>query len=177
MKSGVRSDAIGDNPFDRPGSCAGALPRQTSWNNGYNRIDDCKSGKESGGRVPSAKVHRSKPLGSAPPTGRSIRLVAGAKKCRPKGRLREQGRDLIFVSMARVVSCPVKSPMTYSSVWLRLLSSGRITNRCPLLQQYTTLSASRKFHWSNRSGISRGCTVSSSDSQTAHRLGWSMPQA
>lgn len=67
--------------------------------------------------------------------------------------------------------------MTYNSDWLRLLSSGRITKRCPLLQQYTTLSASRKFHLSSRSGMFKGRTVSSSDSQTAQRLGWSMGES
>lgn len=66
--------------------------------------------------------------------------------------------------------------MFYSSVLLRLLSSGSITNRCPLLQQYTTLSASRKFHRSKWFGKLMGYEVSSSDSQTAQRLGWSMTE-
>jgi hypothetical protein len=153
------------------------FPGKTRWNNGYSRIDDCKSGKVARG-LGLRPARQQIQCFAADELADGFLIAQGKKNAARKAAEQSHGREMVgFFDGPGYARDPSESPTTYNSDSLRLLSSGRITNRCPLLQQYTTLSASRKFHLPSWSGISKGRAVSSSDSQTAQRLGWSMAES
>ena len=80
------------------------FPGKTSWNNGYSRIDDCKSGKVARG-LGLRPARQQIQCFAADELADGFQIAQG-KKNAARRRLRELGREWILISMARIMSCP-----------------------------------------------------------------------